>query len=437
MDRIQQQRQMRKLTTVIDKFAEANHIDHATRIVLGDFNVIGDSSVCNHLRAEGYYNAVDISPPRNIEHSTETSVLKINLDKSSSDDSEDCINYIPVDASVEISSHPSISPEILDIDPLINASNQPLLNSNSRIFTNLHDYDINNDTINDDNDYIDELGANVCFDVQGEEINTENGDILLEDQFNLKNQVININDPNQKIDSVGTGNNNDVLQATGHSLSVNSMEEAPVMSQYFSSSSCYTVKFVSHRTHRVEDLGVDHIFIKPELEYLIQKPVDTSESLQNIQQIDNMSNQDIIESKRDIEVLNEQSKDTGSTSTMVVERSQVTEKTVHPVTNPELMSSSKSLSQQVNCIGGVFVEGTEVIPHKIPCNGWYADFNISDHRPVGACLVFGRQKSLVNKDNLNNNDSVKNDTTSIIDFKPIVNTRVNDAIVSANSLSER
>jgi hypothetical protein len=62
-DRMNQMRQMRKLTDVIDKFSIDKKIGPATRIVTGDFNSEVESSVCDHLRLSGYKSSFEICPP--------------------------------------------------------------------------------------------------------------------------------------------------------------------------------------------------------------------------------------------------------------------------------------------------------------------------------------------------------------------------------------
>ena len=66
LDRLNQMQQMKNLTSVIDVFAHKYSIEHATRIVLGDFNVESHSPVCDHLRTVGYYSAFEVCPPSNI-----------------------------------------------------------------------------------------------------------------------------------------------------------------------------------------------------------------------------------------------------------------------------------------------------------------------------------------------------------------------------------
>jgi hypothetical protein len=80
--------------------------------------------------------------------------------------------------------------------------------------------------------------------------------------------------------------------------------------------------FVSHHTHKEEDLGVDHIFIRPELLYGVERQ-----------------------------------------------------------------------DERGPLIEGVFVAASQVLPASLSCSEWPLDFaSISDHRPVQASIVFGRNE---------------------------------------------
>ena len=210
IDRIMQMKQIKRLTDIIDNYSINNNIYSVTRIILGDFNVQKDSSVCNHLKNEGYYSCTEVMLPNNVTQ------------------------------------------------------------QNKSIFNTYSNQNNNN---NNENEYCD-----IFNDIYSNEIN---------------NSI----------------NNNQLFEDINE------------------------LKYVSHRTHRNEDLGVDHIFIKPE--YL---------------------------SKSEIDIL--------------------TDDTIE-------ISSQSLLLENNKQIGSVFIAGTEVIPANMPCNTWNDAFAISDHRPVGAKIVFG------------------------------------------------
>ena len=93
----------------------------------------------------------------------------------------------------------------------------------------------------------------------------------------------------------------------------------------FFTSSTHHSNFISHRTHRQEDLGVDHIFFRPEM--IVQEDI--------------------------------------------------------PISEQYLLSPSST-----PCL---YVSETAVLPKKVPCSFWPEDFQISDHRPVRAKMVFAKE----------------------------------------------
>ena len=84
--------------------------------------------------------------------------------------------------------------------------------------------------------------------------------------------------------------------------------------------------FVSHRTHRNEDLGVDHVFFKPEI--------------------------------------------IKSNGFDIVSRGSETYQI--------------SRSDQI-----LFVDETKILPIELSCTKWIENFSLSDHRPVNVKFIFG------------------------------------------------
>lgn len=128
--------------------------------------------------------------------------------------------------------------------------------------------------------------------------------------------------------------------------------------------------FVSHRTHRKEDLGVDHIFIKPE----IFLPGPDAQAQDN-----SVMNNPLILIKPDETVYNNVVKSTVST----VESTASSESSSFNSCN-----NSADISSQVD---RVFIDDCHVIPRKVPCSLWDTEFLVSDHRPVHAKIIFGRR----------------------------------------------
>ena len=54
----------------LDDFVAASKIYPSTRIILGDFNVVSSSPVCEHLRKSGFTSCLEICPPSNGSGST-------------------------------------------------------------------------------------------------------------------------------------------------------------------------------------------------------------------------------------------------------------------------------------------------------------------------------------------------------------------------------
>lgn len=97
-------------------------------------------------------------------------------------------------------------------------------------------------------------------------------------------------------------------------------------------------KWITHRTHRIEDLGVDHVFVKPEIEWAAK-------------------------------VAKKSSSDVASES--------------DPVPTREDFIGKRA-------VGGVFIGETSVLPRDLPCDSWPLEFKVSDHRPVKVSLILGR-----------------------------------------------
>mmetsp|Transcript_25759 Transcript_25759/g.24611 ORF Transcript_25759/g.24611 Transcript_25759/m.24611 type:complete len:576 (+) Transcript_25759:229-1956(+) len=178
-DRMNQMRQMRKLTAAIDKFSKDKNVGPATRIITGDFNSEGQSCVCDHLRQAGYKSSFEICPPNQSEDSKNT-YHSINTKGG---------KYIDVD-SVDVDKWEN------DIDMEGFPSDMKGKSSSEGTGTGSPDHAVLRTTI--------EREA---------------------DSTVLKSTTIR---------------NEDIRRSE------------------------VSRKFVSHRTHTNEDLGVDHIFIKPE-----------------------------------------------------------------------------------------------------------------------------------------------------------------------------
>ena len=105
--------------------------------------------------------------------------------------------------------------------------------------------------------------------------------------------------------------------------------------------------FVSHRNHNKEDVGVDHIFIK-------------------------QSNHTSL-----------------STPTAPLLPPHGLEENITTSSEEELLGRSGSKHDHV------FIESCVVLPRDVGCREWIDNFNISDHRPVMASIIYGRPVSSI------------------------------------------
>lgn len=211
LDKINQLRQMNKLTNAMEEFARSNNIHSATRMIMGDFNVEYTSRVCEHLRSLGYISCFEVSSPLN---------------------------------------------------------------------------------------------------------------------------------PRQP----------------GHSMDEPSSVTSSPTSRTTTSTKKRTLRFVSHRNHRNEELGVDHIFVRAE----------SAPGFQGNQTSDS----------------------------------------IPPTTpTPETLPPSNDLQIAA---ARVFVDNSRVLPLKVPCTDWENNFLVSDHRPVGATLILAeRRRSHHNGNNVTGNNATQ------------------------------
>ena len=153
------------------------------------------------------------------------------------------------------------------------------------------------------------------------------------------------------------------------------------------------VSFVSHRNHHQEEVGVDHIFVKPgsrllpvlntqnnggvnhrnnQMLYIFQNESHFPHSRPSFSRIDPIPSMGIshdAQSHNSLELSDEEAAIDGSDSTL---------------------GGNHLLTYQVQ--EGVFVNHCAVLPRSLSCKSWNEAFHISDHRPVSVTLVFGRKK---------------------------------------------
>jgi endonuclease/exonuclease/phosphatase family metal-dependent hydrolase len=125
-------------------------------------------------------------------------------------------------------------------------------------------------------------------------------------------------------------------------------------------------KFVSHRTHKCEDLGVDHIFVQPSNHHHHHpsSPLHHHHHHQHVEK----TIFETIEYKQ-----SEKKKTTKQHVDDVFEKKNETDVSVKQFRD--------------------FVYNGKVLPESLPCDVWHENFaKISDHRPVGATVIFAQKK---------------------------------------------
>ena len=63
LEKMNQMKQIKNLTSTMDRFAKEHHLSKVTCMIVGDFNVESNSPVCDHLRLNGYHSCFEVMPP--------------------------------------------------------------------------------------------------------------------------------------------------------------------------------------------------------------------------------------------------------------------------------------------------------------------------------------------------------------------------------------
>lgn len=334
-DRMNQMRQMRKLTDAIDRYCKNNKVGSCTRIVTGDFNSEVRSSVCDHLRSSGYQSTFEKCPP----------VQRGSMD---------------------------------------------------------HNLDM-------DEDLQQHLESDICRSIDGEDANSYSFSESLGSPLQASSDC-----PIRRRDSHDS--------TPGQNLQ----------------------KFVSHRTHTNEDLGVDHIFVKPEEPMSLQEAQRTINSM-GITDPPTRNRPSFEESKQNEEVYAELESDMDGIDTMrkfteeviadtrayrseeeekkrnrilLLARSEEHEEekaqdrefsAIHssvPLESADrgpsqdiLMSTAALTTQlqlQLTASTFLFFANSRVIPTSIPLDVWSTAFLLSDHRPVSSSIILAKLSGVKN-----------------------------------------
>jgi len=176
--------------------------------------------------------------------------------------------------------------------------------------------------------------------------------------------------------------------------------------------------FVSHRNHLKEDVGVDHIFVRPETSKAAIKPVslvdwtlsasiEEDEEEQYYEDVlhhthSNDSDASHSQKRRETRTHHNKSKDNhhhhNSPSFNHSHPNHQLHTSHHPSPQQQNLTTPTSESMLTEKL---FVDACRVLPRNKTHQLWDDDFRISDHRPVTATIIFGKRKS----DSLSNIDA--------------------------------
>lgn len=230
LDKLNQIRQMKTLTSTMEEFANRHGITHAARIIIGDFNVEYTSAVCEHLRSDGYVSCFEVSMPQNSR----------------------------------VAPH-----SLIDADLAVRPRSQTR-----------------------------------------------------------------------------------------------------------------SLKFVSHRNHRAEELGVDHIFVRGEGVMVDRHSSHQDSSLQDSSHQDSSSNNSSVNEGS----TTDESTTSTVTRNVIPHAASIVKASQQPKQQEQGQQPEEKKEEEAP--DRLFIDHCRVLPSRVPCTEWDRHFMISDHRPVGATLIF-------------------------------------------------
>jgi exonuclease III len=340
-DRVNQMQQMKKLTNAMSQYAAKHGIQSATRIVLGDFNVNSSSQVCDHLRKAGYFSCFEVEAPSNLLDTMSTSALNI----------ADVANGL---------SHSSFS------------SPQRSQSTNSGLgIGKSHQFECDS-SLDFDRSQIPRAASISILDDNKKHVKGPGDEAV---DYNAATSYYAT--PRFGSNSVGEDPRRQSLppQASNPLVSpAPSFLPGPVAAEINPTKN--VLDFVSHRTHDSNDVGVDHIFVKPELEIELNLMGDAVSPYDAVTPV---PPRNILLSTRQ-----------APPSRPPVPPSSTSQ--------PTIVMSNELLSPWSEVLSGLFVSDSTVLPRSLICDQWHTQFTISDHRPVSSTLLFAsRNPSIEDK----------------------------------------
>lgn len=374
-DRVNQMQQMKKLTNAMSQYSTKNNIPSATRVVMGDFNVNSNSHVCDHLRKEGYFSCFEVCSPSNLVISdfSDTTENKV-------------VDDTPV---VEIDDlgfgDLRIDPELLPKSLISSQSSEWQRDAvGSDGGTSRSDTDVSHPSSPKD------LSATQPL----SDLPSPCNSYYSSDKDKTKSVSEKMSVSKCTVSSSSSSSSPSLSPSSSSSPSLTSSSSSPIPSSSSTSSffnsffspglnPCDSeLAFVSHRTHDRNDVGVDHIFVKPELEIQTEIQTDSDSDYRAA-----ISTTTTVAPPCPTPLSSSLASSPSSSSS-----SSSSPRRIRPKPSPP-SSSSTSLSHDLQSPwstvqAGLFITGSTVLPRSLVCDQWHETFTISDHRPVSSTLFF-------------------------------------------------
>jgi endonuclease/exonuclease/phosphatase family metal-dependent hydrolase len=344
-DRMNQVAQMKHLIQEIDAFSARHRVSVAAPcMIMGDFNVESETPVCTHLRNSGYYSCFEVSPPTNVPARAPSSVPHLSAQSL-----ESGATVPPIYSTDATYAKKTTSPESgLQVSHKEGPNMGVVHESEMEVpVSEQHERVTGSSSTNSSSGA---HGASGSVGLAAEA--TESG------PYKLTHEAAAA--------AAAAVADVDHYLRTG---SWGSQASPPV--------------FVSHLNHQAEQVGVDHIFIKPGLIHVPQllpvshTTVSTTGSGSGSGGVSGES-----ELSAGTHMGREKSAAAPSPSAQATASSGSGSNSSNSVSNLE--DSYHSAKESNN----VFVAECQVLPEHEACTYWCSEFLISDHRPVRAKIVF-------------------------------------------------
>lgn len=327
-DRILQMKQIRKCVKKIEIYAQKNDIeDVAHRFVVGDFNAESASPVCDYLRAKRYSSCFDIRKPENIDG---IKVIDVNgnfdaVADENVDDSESRVVTIDVDTNPEF-----VTPKRRSGDAGMGKSENTTLSQASFASTPSSS------------------GQPASCSSSGRRMHS------MAALMTLPSLNARLSTTVSEHSTVCDNRSPDVARS----------RDGKTTDTYLMHGR--TCEYVSHRNHEEEEVGVDHIFVRPAtIVKKLMKPIGETkcnssggnESTNAFERVDTLTSN------------GSEAEDMDSNTIKLASSLKV--EPVVPTAHPSILYISESY----------------VLPRDMECLNWKEGWVISDHRPVFTKLL--------------------------------------------------